>query len=551
MTGRKYADVAFNFAMGGVDDCELFDLLERGHVSEVSRFGHRRSCGVMDLVQMTEKLACAGTIDQSIFGLVGQLVRGKEQHKTCLSLRDMENGRYSLLSDHPLRMLWRFAAKQRKHGRQRKGAGREETVEGTATSLFGGAGDDVDDYSENGNGEEEEDPPPPTCSNSHTEPHRTDVPAQVSPPPYSFIGQSLNDLFLDVSLPLVLDLGCGFGVAQLGLCMSTLLGDNEPLHAISLTSRTTSSPPAEDSATVTSKRPRLETITHPSVNFLGCDMSPQAVGYASGISRRWGITGCCAFVTGDVTEFLRWVRAEMDRGVYTGPVCWACVNFPTPYSQSLLGDVIKTYSGHGIATHEQGNGQEQGRGGGKRGGNSQLPACLSHFMVTPTLIRLCTELFSSHGLVAKGREGGAVNGVLYMQSNAEDVGVVMNWIVRAAGDGTRTGERGGGMVSMDMENVRQVWSSLLNRQQQDVQEQQQEECMKEGEGGGGEVAGTVPPQRRDVWRAALAAAGVEVESGEVWIRNRPFTTPLGLTETEAIYMSTQRPIYRLVFAQMG
>ena len=42
--GRKFVDAAFLFALAGVTDVRLFDMLYTGALAEIKRFGHRRSC---------------------------------------------------------------------------------------------------------------------------------------------------------------------------------------------------------------------------------------------------------------------------------------------------------------------------------------------------------------------------------------------------------------------------------------------------------------------------------------------------------------------------
>lgn len=44
MNGRKFADAAFLFALAGVEDEELFALLEAGVLAELQRFGSKASC---------------------------------------------------------------------------------------------------------------------------------------------------------------------------------------------------------------------------------------------------------------------------------------------------------------------------------------------------------------------------------------------------------------------------------------------------------------------------------------------------------------------------
>jgi SAM-dependent methyltransferase len=411
LLGRKYADIAFKFSMGGVSDSELYRLLGEGHLSEIQRFGHRRSCGVMDLAQMAEKLACAGYDDQRIFQVTGRLIRSKileaelsGQSVVCSSLESLESGEYNVLSSHPLRMLWRFAAKQSKHGKQRKDE--QEQREDPLMDDEAGLGDG--DLDEELSGEQE-----------------TPRLIHASPNPLP----SLETIFDDLQRPLVLDLGCGFGTSLLGLCLCLERQSRVPR------SNENESPP---------KRARLEQAILPQVadmtfvsahsalqdlirekgcNFLGCDMSKRAVGYATGLSSRWKIQNRCQFLHCDVESLLQLVLSSD----YPGPIIWVNINFPTPYSQRLLPRVAEMQSfvqkKRRESTSHLPSPPPADHSGSRNGvGNSQLPESLNDFMVSPNLIKTCALLFerpTTRPLV----------GFLYLQSNAEDVALTMRSFV--------------------------------------------------------------------------------------------------------------------------
>jgi hypothetical protein len=44
MQGRKFADAAFEYAIAGLGDESLFDLLVKGSMAELQRYGQRQSC---------------------------------------------------------------------------------------------------------------------------------------------------------------------------------------------------------------------------------------------------------------------------------------------------------------------------------------------------------------------------------------------------------------------------------------------------------------------------------------------------------------------------
>ena len=394
LLGRKYADIAFKFAMGGVCDGDLFRLLSEGHMSEIKRFGHRKSCGVMDLVQMSEKLACAGVIDQEIYQTTALLIRTKiaeaesaGQSIKCSSIESLESGEYSVLSSHPLRMLWRFAAKQSKHGKQRKDCESEVAEK---------------DSGENDVESDEE------CEEQGGHSHISALP-------------DLASLFDDNSLPLVLDLGCGFGTSLLGLCVSLTNDisrsnhDDETPHK---RPRLSSPSLLERDPQITAYSDLKNQIHTKGCNFLGCDMSKRAIGYGNSLSRRWSLQNRCQFLHCSVEDMLDHIYASS----YSGPVVWININFPTPYSQRLLPYVAGMQSfvrskPETVSPLVIGSLPSLPTSIG----NSQLPESLSEFMVSPNLFKKCARLFE--------KQTSQPFGFMYLQSNAEDVALTMKTFV--------------------------------------------------------------------------------------------------------------------------
>jgi SAM-dependent methyltransferase len=410
LLGRKYADIAFKFAMGGVSDSELFRLLSQGHISEIQRFGHRKSCGVMDLAQMAEKLACAGYRDQEIFQITGRLIRSKileaetsgGESLVCTSLNSLESGEYNVLSSHPLRMLWRFAAKQSKHGKQRKDQQERERED----PLLDDEGDvDMDEE----------------VAHEQEEPTSLFQELSSSLP-------SLESLFDDLHRPLVLDLGCGFGTSLLGLCLSLEQpGPTPPLDNESPLKRPKRdhliTPLSDEAVTFIRAHSALqEIIRDKGCNFLGCDMSKRAIGYASGLSSRWKIENRCRFLHCGVDALLQLVLTSQ----YPGPVIWVNINFPTPYSQRLLSHVSEIQSfvfKKTTLTNKPSSSQTiTDFSSLNSAGNSQLPESLEEFMVSPNLIKTCALLFEKQ--ISRPSLG-----FIYLQSNAEDVALTMRSFV--------------------------------------------------------------------------------------------------------------------------
>ena len=314
MQGRKFADAAFELSLAGVKNSYLYSLLLSGAMTEISRYGRRKTCRPIDILQVVERIAVAGTLDQEIYQLAADMLQLKvsatDQRDSSLSgaASRLSSGKFSLLSDMPLLWLWRFSSRQRKHGNQ--------------------ISSHMKDSNSKQDGRDE--------------------------------ASLLLPSFDDPSLPLVVDIGCGFGVSMLGLSLREKI----------LTSTDANEKQIADS----------RDMKH---NFIACDMSHRAVGYASGIAHRWGISGSCCFLEADAVQFLSLLIEE-----YPGPVECILINFPTPYM----------FGAESVETDETEEPSEQD----KPRGNSQLPTDLSDFMVTPQVIQLCNQLLQkkSFGIIS-------------------------------------------------------------------------------------------------------------------------------------------------------
>ena len=361
MNGRKYVDAAFEFCMAGVSDPALFTMLADFARNELVRFGSKSSCKPLPILQMIEKLAVAGVRNHDIFAVAKELLQKKGNQKDMHGMEDSMHGGYNLFSRRPLLWLWRYATKQKKP---------------TKTSIPKDAKAEVET--------EENENTDTICA--------SDVTVQSLP---AFV-----ELFTDPSLPLVLDLGCGYGVPLLNLCDQQHRG-------------------------LFARR----------CNYLGVDLSDRAIRYASGISKRWGFTGTCAFVYADCEAALDHIRST-----YPGPVVLAMVNFPTPYGvSSVLGDSaeapVETVAGaekrkfaEEAASNELTNpAQDCSLGPDKHvklGGNTQLPDSFDNFMVNHALVRSMVDVLTKKSLAG-------VAPVLFLQSNVEDVVVTMSNIVHS------------------------------------------------------------------------------------------------------------------------
>jgi SAM-dependent methyltransferase len=178
--------------------------------------------------------------------------------------------------------------------------------------------------------------------------------------------------FADPNLPLLVDIGCGFGASTLTFA-----------------------------------------ATQPGFNVIGCDRARHALAYAKSVAARSRskekLGERCAFVVADGLEVCRWIRE-----LYPGEVRWVLLQFPTPYAlQATEGE-----DGRAIASASSGGGGGGG-GGGKRktatiGKNAQLPpsAKSGRFMCNDRLLKVVLDI-------------AAPGGTIVFSTNVEDVGVTV------------------------------------------------------------------------------------------------------------------------------
>lgn len=244
----------------------------------------------------------------------------------------------------------------------------------------------------------------------------------------------LCSLFDDPSLPLVLDLGCGYGVSLLGLCAHE--------RALAPHHREEGRGGSDEEAGGTKRRRTVSGGTGYGLgecpcNYLGFDLSVRGIHYANGIAKRWGLSRKCAFVIADVNRALDWIASSQ----YAGGVSWILMQFPTPYSQLLMprllspGGCISTVQPlHGHAGDNDGDREGEGglslsepKGAGVedvadvapccRDGNSQLPTALTDFMINHQCIAKCEQVLTQLNHSFKGK--------ILVQSNVEDVSVTL------------------------------------------------------------------------------------------------------------------------------
>ena len=165
--GRTCADTAFNLALVGVTDRDLYEKLTKITRLELERVASRPSRRGKDILQIVEKLAASGVRGgeaEVVYRLAAKCL-GEKGH-----FLDVQNDlttpkRFTLLSERPLLWLWRYSARLAKPSLQR-----------------------AEDGSANNN---------VSRSNSQST---------------AWFGS-----FEDTQRPLVIDLGCGLGASLLGL----------------------------------------------------------------------------------------------------------------------------------------------------------------------------------------------------------------------------------------------------------------------------------------------------------------------------------------------
>jgi SAM-dependent methyltransferase len=429
MQGRKFADAAFTFALSGIRSTNLFEALIRGASEELTRCGHRKSCRSVDIYQVVEKLAVAGCCEQSLFAYAADLLEKKyyEQTSSCgavtstdkqqqlprlppQSLAALRSGQYNLLSDRPLLCLWRYASRQKKKGNQ-------------FTQDDGEVAND--DASDDANDDVERDADADADADAAADEEKEDTGEQTSECDNGIAAAlpSFDNLFADPTLPLVIDVGCGYGVSAIGLAYW------QQLQASS------------------------DQCQYQRVNVLGCDLSHRAVGYATSIIQRWKLSPHCAVLYAEAGQCLQHVITH-----YPGPVIWISVNFPTPYKLEYVYPQCKKQTNNAVDSNADAGDDAAEVHPEKKAkfdndiigqddfvadadlespafilGNGQLPKNLDTFMFSAKLVELCRLALSKPSSTpdSNSEDPWRNRRILYLQSNAEDVLLTMTKLIRA------------------------------------------------------------------------------------------------------------------------
>ena len=500
MQGRKYADAAFHFAVSGVSDTYLYDLLVNGTIFELKRFGHRNSSAISVMLQMAEKLAIAGVKGHEVYDLVYSILSKKSNAATAHSY-DYHPLGFCLFSERPLYMLWRYTSKEYKYGNQ------NFVAEQAQAQRHPSASSPVNDVNSNRiaiervsdadtvTGGDEDEQVVEDLNELNSEPF--DPPTDGVTRRYQqllgsqkFIFQTsllpnLYNYFQDLSKPLIVDLGSGFGVPLLGL---------------STWQQQMSSQSAHEGGNAHSPH----TSHHVDFNYLGCDLSPVKAGYANGIAKRWDLSSFCHVVISDAVQLLDHIRMT-----YPGPVACIMLNFPTPYSQSLL-----SMSGDGSSSTV---------------GNRQLPTRLEDFMVTRELLEKAARALSGGRPDGWERRVEACRpGYLYLQSNVEDVAVTVENMVRQMDN---YGVPGGLLVPNHPEDIPDLWG-----RHEPLQWVENDSCNS-----------SAPTSRR---QALWVERGGARAQGRGWLSSSPLPC-IARTETEVMCARSGKPVHRICFLSVS
>lgn len=301
--GRHYCDAAFLYALAGVDDNELFQLLAITSLHEILRYGRRSSCSLQDILQQLEKLALAINFQQIFDNSTASLSTDRDYQHYSSELKalltdklinsetissktydDVMNDNLSLLSFYPLLNLYRYAASLKKSSRCSS----------------------TDDLTHN------------KCV------HLTDIFSSFSNP----------------TLPLYLDLGCGFGVSTIGL--ASTVDDRLTTDGID--------------------------ILNGKCNYVGVDLNKDGIRYATAVAKRWELSDRCKHLDMDITHVLKHIIN------HNLSVECIVVNFPTPYGIELLLNKNSSSSA----------------------GNSQLPVLMDNFLLSNEVVSLIATIMKTN-----------------------------------------------------------------------------------------------------------------------------------------------------------
>jgi hypothetical protein len=278
--------------------------------------------------------------------------------------------------------------------------------------------------------------------------------------------------------------------------------------------------------------------------------------YANGISHRWNMHDQCAFIVSDIVKALQLVRN------YSGAVHWVSINFPTPYRQAMIPEMIQEYS---LLSSAAGEDMIQKSASTTPAAevscNSQLPSLISDFMVTSEVFQVIESIFCS-SLKIKGHKS-----FLYLQSNVQDVAIVMNGMLHAYLQGSREGspsshhhlsiisekstcfssEIGGG-ACVALSSTKKRKHQVLAGAAPPVMPSKRQLLWSE-KGGKTSLGGFITlhtPESNDT-HPSQSSDSKFVESSEFWLEESPLPH-LAKTETEVMCKYSNKPVYRQLYS---
>eukprot|EP01041_Mallomonas_annulata_P000840 gene840-1635_t len=333
---------------------------------------------------------------------------------------------------------------------------------------------------------------------------------------------STSIMFEDDTLPLVVDIGCGFGVSILGI-------------ASTYHSSTSTSIFHSDSS---GQYHRL------SYNFLGCDLSAHAINYAKRIASRWDIDNRCQFVVASAMDCMSWLKLQ-----YRGPIAGVLIQFPTPYALDLPTENNSSNNNSNInpannndtestkSDHQQHTGKKD-----FKSGNVQLPGTddndniSSSFMVSSVLIKAALECIS-------------LDGVIFIQSNVEDVAITIRNRIEHYLTTTSTSDTNSSQYNNNNNELFQYKLLPGPYAMNDISTNSFtiNSLSSSNESNNNNNANNMTVTKRMLlWRTH----GGQAAFGHGWLERNPL--PLSCrSETEASYMVDGKPVYRIAWRRLS
>jgi tRNA G46 methylase TrmB len=402
LSGRTAADAAFWFAMSGIDDPILYELLVHVVRKELLRFGLRSSCRYKDIIDIVTRCAAAGIRDvPPLEQIVQQCLQNKKLTKKDIPI---QSPYFNLHSNECSMLVWHFSTRQRK----------QRTFLQTASKHY--YSDLMDTNNQNSNNNQVADG---RITNEKDDNFNNDNTVGDHNPFRWY------DIFADPTRPLIIDVGCGMGMSLLGL--ATISPSSSPINSDLLTSPTCPFP-------------------YHLCNCIGVDLSSLSINYANGIAKRWNIHDRLVFVVDEAEHFLDQMLATQ----YPGTIQRILVQFPTPYRLSAILNeanlTLRSFSDDDIED-EVDSGFDDERDdldvdvtdnpttatkGSISVGNTQLPANIRHggFMVTTELLQKISQLLSKSQESRRDGSDVSTKNIPFhpdflFQSNCEDVAVLI------------------------------------------------------------------------------------------------------------------------------